>query len=171
MKQFYACLGLALAMMIGARGAAAHVTASPNEAVAGGYFTTEFTVPHGCGGAPTIAVRIKMPDGVADVKPQMKPGWEVHIVTRKLATPERDEHGNTVTETVDEVDWRGGKLPDTLYDSFGLLMKLPATPGVVLYFPTVQECEKGVNRWIEIPAAGQQWHDLKEPAPFVRLKP
>src|SRR5579872_299210 len=154
-----------------ASAATAHVTASPDTAKAGSYVVTSFTVPHGCAGAATLAVRIKMPEGVRDVKPQMKPGWKVEIVKRKLAATASDGHGNTVTEAVDEVDWRGGPLPDDLYDSFGLLMKLPDKPGTVLYFPVVQECEQGVHRWIEIPAAGQQWRDLQEPAPFVRLVP
>jgi periplasmic copper chaperone A len=35
----------------------------------------------------------------------------------------------------------------------------------------VQECETGVNRWIEIPADGKSAHDLKEPAPGVKLLP
>jgi periplasmic copper chaperone A len=151
--------------------AAAHVTASPDQAKAGSYFITSFTVPHGCAGASTVAVRIKLPDDVQDVKPQMKPGWTVEVVRRKLAQAVRDSHGNTITEAVDEVDWRGGPLPDSLYDSFGLLMKLPDRAGATLYFPTVQECQSGVHRWIEIPAAGQQWHDLQEPAPFVKLTP
>jgi periplasmic copper chaperone A len=152
-------------------GAMAHVTAAPDTAKSGSYGVTNFTVPHGCAGAATVAVRIKLPDGVGDVKPQQKPGWTVEIVTRKLAVASRDEHGNAVTEAVAEVDWRGGKLPDTLYDTFGLLMRLPDQPGATLYFPTVQECEQGVHRWIEIPAAGQQWHDLDQPAPFVKLTP
>jgi len=162
---------VALAAAGWAGAAVAHITASPDAAKAGSYATTSFTVPHGCAGAATIAVRIKVPDGVADVKPQMKPGWTVQVVKRKLAAPLHDEHGNTVTEVADEVAWRGGPLPDDLYDSFGILMKLPDQPGATLYFPTVQECEKGVHRWIEIPAAGQQWHDLEEPAPFVKLAP
>ena len=151
--------------------ASAHVTAAPNEAVAGSYFTTSFTVPHGCDGAATVAVRIKIPEGVSDVKPQMKPGWQTAVTMRKLEAPVKDAHGNVMTEVVDEVAWRGGPLPNAFYDSFGLLMKLPPTKGAMLYFPTVQECEKGVHRWIEVPAAGQQWRDLKEPAPFVRLVP
>ena len=162
---------VALAVLVVHGAASAHVTASPNEAAAGSYFTTSFTVPHGCDGAATIAVRIKIPAGVSDVKPQMKPGWQATISMRKLEAPVKDEHGNVVTEAVDEVDWRGGPLPNALYDSFGLLMKLPAAKGTTLYFPTVQECVTGVHRWIEIPAAGQQWHDLQEPAPFVRLTP
>jgi uncharacterized protein YcnI len=151
--------------------ASAHVTASPNEAAADSYFITSFTVPHGCDGSSTVAVRIKIPAGVTDVKPQMKPGWQASTVMRKLAEPMTDTHGNRITEVVDEVDWRGGPLPNAFYDSFGVMMKLPATKGATLYFPTVQDCEKGVHRWIEIPAAGQHWHDLKEPAPFVRLAP
>lgn len=154
-----------------AGGASAHITASPDEAKAGSYFMTSFTVPHGCAGAATVAVRIKLPDGVQNVKPQMKPGWKVEVVKRKLAAPEHDEHGNTVSDVANEIAWRGGPLPNDLYDSFGVLMKLPDKPGTTLYFPAVQECEKGVNRWIEIPAAGQHWDDLKEPAPFVRLTP
>ena len=39
------------------------------------------------------------------------------------------------------------------------------------YFPLVQECEKGVHRWIEIPAAGKSGHDLAEPAPALKLLP
>jgi uncharacterized protein YcnI len=151
--------------------ALAHVTMQPNQAVAGGYFQTTFNVPHGCDGSPTVAIRIKLPDGVLSVKPQMKPGWTVDIKTRKLEGELPKLHGKTITETVDEVSWRGGPLPDNLYDSFGLIMKLPDTAGKTLYFPVVQECEKGVNRWIEIPAAGQRPGDLHEPAPALRLTP
>jgi uncharacterized protein YcnI len=50
-------------------------------------------------------------------------------------------------------------------------MKLPDAAAKPLYFPVIQECETGVSRWIEIPAAGQSPHDLPSPAPVVRLKP
>jgi copper(I)-binding protein len=43
------------------------------------------------------------------------------------------------------------------------------TPGTTVYFPVTQECEKGAHRWVEIPAAGQDTHTLKSPAPGVRL--
>ncbi len=148
--------------------AVAHVTVQPANAVAGSYFEARFTVPHGCGGAATVALRIKIPEGVTSVKPQMKPGWEVAVKTRKLDPPITD-HGRTISETVDEVEWRGGKLPDNLYDTFGLVVKLPDLPGQTLYFPAVQECDRGLVRWIEIPAPGQARKDLREPAPAVSL--
>jgi uncharacterized protein YcnI len=150
--------------------AQAHVTAQPNEASADSYFATAFSVPRGCQGSPTVAVRVKIPDGVISVKPQMKAGWQVDIKMKKLDTPVAAGHGATISETVDEVTWRGGPLPDNLYDTFGLVMKLPNKPNTTIYFPAVQECQTGVNRWIGIPADNQKWGDLPQPAPFIRLK-
>jgi uncharacterized protein YcnI len=37
--------------------------------------------------------------------------------------------------------------------------------------PVVQECEKGIHRWIEIPAEGKSADDYKEPAPGIKLLP
>jgi uncharacterized protein YcnI len=168
-----ACAGMAFALAFALAGAdaRAHVTAQPNEGIAGAYVQTAFTVPHGCEGTATVAVRIKIPDGVIAVKPQFKPGWEIGISKRKLETPIDAGHGTMISDTVDEVTWRGGPLPDSMYDTFGLVMKLPDAADRTLYFPLVQECERGVHRWIGIPAAGQKWNDIREPAPFIRLKP
>ncbi len=159
------------AAVVSAAPALAHVSLQPSEAVAGNYFQTSLSVPHGCDGAATVAVRVKIPDGVLSVKPQLKPGWAVEIKTRKIEGEQPKLHGKAITETVDEVAWRGGPLPDNLYDTFGLVMKLPDAAGKTLYFPVVQECEKGVHRWIELPAAGRAADALKEPAPGLRLKP
>ena len=163
---------MASAILIGlAAPAFAHVTAHPYVAAAGSSFETAFIVSHGCDGSATVALRIRIPAGITTVKPQMKPGWVVSIKTRNLNPPHKTGQGRTVSKTVDEVDWRGGPLPDNLYDTFGLLMKLPDTPGKTLYFPVVQECRQGVRRWIEIPAHGQSRSDLREPAPFIKLAP
>ena len=160
---------IASVLLVAAGSAQAHVTANPNEAPADSYFRTALRVGHGCAGSPTTAVRVKIPDGVMAVKPQVKPGWTIEIKMRKLDKPVDAGHGRTVSEAVDEIAWRGGNLPDAYFDEFGLSMRLPAKAGQTLYFPLVQECEKGVHRWIEIPASGQKWDDLREPAPFIRL--
>jgi periplasmic copper chaperone A len=164
--------------------AMAHVTAQPNEGATGGTFRTAFNVPHGCEGSATVAARLKIPDGVIGVKPQLKPGWQITLKMRKVQPPmeagkptdashiQMDQHGTVASETVDEITWRGGPLPDNFFDTFPVAMTLPdAAAGTTLYFPFVQECQKGVQRWIAIPAAGQNWDDLREPAPFVRVKP
>lgn len=170
-KAVMAPLALLTIVGLAAVPAFAHITAHPDNGVADSFFETKFQVPHGCDGSPTVAVRVKIPDDVTTVKPQMKPGWNVSIKMHKLDKPNTGEGGQTITETVDEVDWRGGPLPDNLYDEFGLVMKLPPGAGKTIYFPVVQECQQGVHRWINIPAAGQKWNRIREPAPFVMLTP
>lgn len=162
---------VAAALAVAAGGTAhAHVTTNPNEAPSGAYFRTALRIGHGCEGSPTVAVRVKIPDGVTSVRPQMKPGWQITITMRKLDKPVDAGHGRMVSEVVDQVEWRGGPLPNEYFDEFGLAMKLPAAPaGETVYFPTVQECETGVHRWIEIPSGGRKWGDLDQPAPFVTL--
>ena len=150
--------------------AAAHVTVQSADAAADSYAQLTFTVPHGCDGSATKALRVKLPDGILSAKPQMKPGWQVQIKTRKLDVAVAGPHGKSVSEVVDEVDWRGGPLPDNLYDTFGLVVRLPDNVGQTLYFPAVQECEKGVARWIEIPTSSHSADKLHAPAPAVRLK-
>lgn len=150
--------------------ALAHVTVRPADAPADSYAHLTFTVPHGCNGSATTVLRIKLPEGILSAKPQMKPGWNVEIKSRKLEAPVQGPHGKTVTDVVDEVVWRGGPLPDNLYDTFGLVVRLPDKEGQSLYFPAEQECEQGVARWIEIPQAGQTSDKLRTPAPVVRLK-
>jgi uncharacterized protein YcnI len=149
--------------------ALAHVTANPDNGAAGKYFETAFRVSHGCEGSDTIAISIKLPKGMITAKPQFKPGWTVEIKKSKLDKSVPAGHGKMANEQIDEIIWRGGKLPDAQYDTFGILMKLPERAGETLWFPVTQSCEKGELNWIEIPTKDQQWHDLKYPAPFVKI--
>ena len=151
--------------------ASAHVTIAPAEGAAGAMVEGRFSVAHGCDAAATVAVRVRIPEGVSAVKPQMKAGWRVEVKKRKLAQPFKAEHGRVIAETVEEVDWIGGPLPDHLYDDFGIRMRLPDAGSRILYFPVVQECEKGVNRWIEIPTGEQRSGDLRAPAPAMTITP
>jgi uncharacterized protein YcnI len=160
----------AAAAIISCNAALAHVTVQPSDAPADSYAHLTFTVPHGCNGNATTALRIKLPEGILSAKPQMKTGWNVEIKSRKLEAPAQEPHGNAITDVVEEVAWRGGPLPDSLYDTFGLVVRLPDQAGKNLYFSAVQECEEGVERWIEIPQAGQVPDGLHKPAPVVRLK-
>lgn len=147
----------------------AHVTANPNTGAAGQYFETAFRVSHGCDGDPTIAVTVMFPKGIVSAKPQNKPGWLVSIKKNKLAKPVPAGHGKMAKEEFESITWSGGTLSDDLYDTFGVLMKLPQASGT-LWFPVVQKCQGGRNDWTQIPAEGQNWHDLKSPAPFIKLQ-
>jgi uncharacterized protein YcnI len=150
-------------------GAFAHVTLEQRQAEVGSSYRAVLQVPHGCDGSATTALRVRIPDGVIDVKPMPKPGWTLNLVTGKYAKPHNLFRAQ-VSEGVTEIDWSGGSLPDSYYDEFifHAVLASDLLPGQTLYFPVVQECEKGVHRWIEIPAEGSNY---PEPAPGLKLLP
>jgi uncharacterized protein YcnI len=154
--------------------AAAHVTLEKRQAPVGSYYKAVLVVPHGCAGSPTVKLRVQIPEGVIGIKPMPKPGWTLETVKGKYAA-EYEFHGGKISEGVKEVVWTSGKLADDNFDEFVFSSYL--TPGLkpdtMLYFPVVQECEQGVSRWIDIPAAGHSGsghgHDSKTPAPGLKL--
>jgi periplasmic copper chaperone A len=176
MLRFHARAALPAALLVTtlalhAPTATAHVTLETREYPAASTAKLVLKVPHGCEGAPTVSVRVRIPDTVLNVKPQPKAGWQLTTVKGKLATPITGEHGETITESVREVQWSGGRLEDGFYDEFVFRGQLPDQPGATIYFPVVQDCDKGVNRWIETPEAGKTRRDYKFPAPELRLLP
>jgi periplasmic copper chaperone A len=162
-------------VVVAVSSASAHVTLERRQAPVGSYYKAVFAVPHGCAGSPTVKVRVQVPEGVIGIKPMPKAGWTVETVKGKYAT-EYEFHGAKISEGIKEVVWTGGKLADDNYDEFVFSSYL--TPGLkpetMLYFPVVQECEKGVSRWIDIPtgggsSSGGHSHDSKTPAPGLKL--
>jgi uncharacterized protein YcnI len=164
-------IGAAVAAL--ATPAVAHVTLETQEARIGAPYKAVLRVPHGCEDAATIALRVRIPDGVIAVKPMPKPGWTLTTVTGKYEKTYTFLHNAKLSEGVVEITWSGGKLPDAWYDEFvfSTFLASDLEAGKTLYFPVVQECEKGVHRWIEIPAAGKTSADYPEPAPGLRLLP
>ena len=154
-----------------ASSASAHITLEIREATIGSFYKAVFVVPHGCAGSATVRIRVQIPEGVIGVKPMPKPGWNVEAIKGKYAA-DYDFHGAKLSEGVKEVVWSGGKLPDDNYDEFVISTFLTngLKANTTLYFPTLQECEQGVSRWIDIPAEGNP-HESKWPAPGVKLMP
>ena len=118
-------------------------------------------VPHGCEGSPTLRLRMRIPRAVASVRPQPKEGWSV---------------AQTGEGGAREVIWSGG-LPDkqTGEFSFTVTFEANAKAGDTIHFPVVQECAKGVSRWIDIKGAeapAEERHDESSaPAPAIKLLP
>jgi uncharacterized protein YcnI len=148
----------------------AHVTLESRQAPIGASYKAVLRVPHGCEGSATTAVRVRIPEGYIDVKPMPKPGWKLDVMRGKYGKPVTQRDAK-VSEGVTEVDWTGGNLPDAFYDEFVLTGYLgdDLAAGQTMYFPVVQECEKGVHRWIEIPAG--EGREPPEPAPGLKLVP
>lgn len=158
---------LVLALATGA--ASAHVTLETREAVAGSSYKAILRVPHGCGGSATLKFTVQIPEGYFSVKPMPHAGWTLSTVVGPYAKTYVN-HGTEVTQGVTEVSWSGGNLPDAYYDEFVLSGTLAGDlPAGMIYFPAVQECEQGFNRWIEIPVEGQP--SPAEPAPGLKIVP
>ena len=139
--------------------ASAHVTLEKSQTPIGAPYKAVLRVPHGCEGSATTALRIRVPDGMIAVKPMPKPGWKVETVIGKYQKSYDYFHGAKLSEGVVEISFTGGNLPDAYYDEF-------VFTGFI-----VGECEKGINRWIEIPADGKSSRDYPEPAPALKLLP
>jgi periplasmic copper chaperone A len=160
--------------LIVASPASAHVLLDQGgQAVIGGNYKAIFVVPHGCAGSATIRLRVQIPEGVIVTQTETKAGWTVDEAKGKYAA-EYDYRGAKVAEGVKEVAWSGGKAPDKTREEFVIdtFLTEGLKPDASLFFPVVQECEQGTSRWIEIPPDGAQHsHDLKRPAPGVKLLP
>ncbi len=147
--------------------ASAHVTVSPEEAPADGYAMLTFTVPHGCDGAATNRVQVKMPAQVTLATPGVVPGWKIKTVEGKLPRPSEMD-GEKVTEGVREVTWTGGPLPDGQLQQFPLSVAFAGKEGESAEFKVLQGCVNGSETaWIQsTPASGEE---PEHPAPTVAL--
>ncbi len=146
--------------------AAAHVTLEQPEAAVGAGYKAVLRVPHGCKGSATVKLRVRVPEGVIAVKPMPKPGWTLETVKGKYAKSYPFYHGAQLSEGVKEILWSGGRLPDDFYDEFVFtgFLTTDLQPGGTLHISVVQECEQGVERWIETTGPKDE-----KPAPALKL--
>lgn len=152
--------------------ASAHVTATPSSAAAGSSTVVTFSVGHGCEGSPTTKIEIQVPESVLSVTATRNPYYDVESTIEKLDDPVTDSHGNEVTERTATIAYTATTpLPDGQRDTFQLSFTVPDAEGEVLAFPTIQTCEEGETAWTEVPAAGQDAHELENPAPSFEILP
>ena len=162
------------ALSLSVAAASAHVEASADTTSAGGWAFVRFTLPHGCEGAGTTQLEIKLPDDYVFpyVTPFEATGWSVKKTTRKLDKPVKAEHGD-VTESADTIVFTrtGDALPDPVGAVMWVSIQWPAdAAGKDLHFPVAQTCEGGQStNWNEIPAKGESEDSLEHPAPMVSI--
>ncbi|KAI9176072.1 hypothetical protein H9P43_006437 [Blastocladiella emersonii ATCC 22665] len=160
---------LAALLALLATSASAHVTLNPPTVTRNSYAVSAVRVPHGCDGASTTGITVKIPDGVSSVKPQAVPGWTVTITTRPLNPPITSE-GKTINTTVDTVTWNNGPaIPDSQYADFGLQWKTPDAVTRIV-FPVTQVCEGGkTTAWDQVPKTDEEKKNSPRPAPGVSV--
>jgi periplasmic copper chaperone A len=172
LKATMAAVGLALVGI-----AQAHVVLEQPKAAGGSSYRASFRVGHGCAGAPTTGISVRIPDGVQGAKPMPKPGWTLATRTEKLAMP-YTSHGRRVEADVVEITWtavgKDNALPDAHYDEFVLRVGLPAKPGP-LWFKVIQTCDDNGrtsrNEWTQVPAEGTSTRGMASPAALLVVEP
>ena len=148
-------------------GAQAHIIFDRPDAEVGKSYRAALRVTHGCKGSATTRVSVTLPAGFIGAKPQPKPGWNVETTRGAYDRPYAFYHG-ALTEGVKTITWSGSSLPDDFTDEFIFtgLVDPSFQAGASLYFPVVQTCEAGEQRWTEIPTSAMAVPEF----PAVRLK-
>ena len=133
-----AALGLVVVAQAGA-----HAEIKPESVPAGSVSTFTLSV-EGEKNAPTVKVAMRLPSGMANLKPAEVGGWQVNL------------GGRVIT-------WTGGRIAQGKTGEFPIKGQFPRTPGKTLKFPVVQTYGNGtIVRWIGAPSS-------ETPAPRIEL--
>jgi periplasmic copper chaperone A len=159
----------ALAIVLTAPLADAHVTVNPGEAPKGGFAALAFRVPNERDNAGTTTLEVNFPEDhpIANVSVRPKQGWTYQVETRQLDEP-IDNHGEALTEVVSKVTWTGAVIQPGEFDEFEVsLGPLPDDTDQIL-FPSLQTYQGGeVVRWIDEPLPDGE--EPEHPAPLLTL--
>lgn len=150
--------------------ALAHTSFVTPSATAETTIVAALQVPHGCDGKATTELRIKLPEGFIDAKPQPKAGWAIEIIRGDYARSYQN-YGETLASGPLEIRWKAGVLPDEFYDTFSIQGKVTGiAPGGSLAFPVTQICGSDAKVvWDEMAPPGVNPHTLKHPAPMIAV--
>lgn len=145
-----ASLALAvLAALVVPAVAAAHVEVEPAEMPAGKPAKLKFSVGHGCDGAATTSLTVRVPKSVGKFKAQPTNGWKVSTSSGQMK-------------------WTGGPLPDPDLQEYPFTATFYGKKDSRVPFKLIQGCEGGVETaWIQVVPAGAP--EPETPAPTVTL--
>jgi periplasmic copper chaperone A len=161
-----AALSATLLTLVVAAPVLGHVSVPDGSAIPSGSTSIiHFRVPHGCDGAATDTIELKLPDGIVSAKPEYIPGWTVEV--EMVESTPYDEFGTTRTERVGVIRWSGGDLPDYAYYDFGVRATFLLDPGTTVGIPVVQRCGDAEVAWIEPVMEGQP--EPEHPTPEVTI--
>jgi uncharacterized protein YcnI len=134
--------------------AQAHISLHPNTIPAEAFATLDVRVPGEQEGAHVTKVDTLFPPGFTGVGYENVPGWTVHVIETKLATPIKED-GETIGTEVSQIVWTWtgplGRVDNGQFIQFPLSLAIPAhATGKALEFRTVQTYSNGqVVHWID----------------------
>lgn len=162
----------AVAALVAATPALAHVTAQPGEAKKGGYAVITFRVPNESDTAGTVGLTVTLPTDrpLTSVRTTPVAGWTA--TTKKVTlNPPLQSHGRTITETVGSITWTaapGNRIGPGQYLDFPVSVGPLPTDVDSISLPAGQTYDDGkVVDWNQPAAAGGA--EPEHPAPTVKL--
>lgn len=160
---------MATAMLSFAVPALAHITITPDSALAGAAAVLTLHVPNEEAHASTTKVDVRIPTShpIAQLLVEPVPGWSVSVKTITLSKPITTDDG-TFSQAVAEVIWSGGRIRPGQFQDFTISADPLPTGVSKLAFKSLQTYSNGdIVRWIDLPQPGQPAPD--HPAPTITL--
>jgi uncharacterized protein YcnI len=161
--------GVALAILLAAVPAGAHVTVKPDVAKKGSFSVFSFSVPNESETASTVKLEVTFPTDhpIPFVSVQPVPGWTWSAEETTLAKPVKTDDG-TISNAVSKLTWSGGAIAPGEFQLFTVSAGPLPTNTKSLTFKVVQTYSDGtVSRWIEDTPKGGP--DPEFPAPVLKL--
>jgi uncharacterized protein len=162
----------AIALVVVALPAAAHVTIQPGTAAKGGFATVAFQVPNESDTASTVKLEVQFPpdEPIPFVSVEAVAGWTPEI-KKKTLDPPIESHGEQITEAVESITWTaasGGGIGPGEFQRFPVSMGTLPEDVDELVFPAIQTYDNGdVSEWIQdTPDTGEE---PESPAPVLTL--
>jgi uncharacterized protein YcnI len=161
----------AVAAVLGATAASAHVHVDGEDATRGGYGVLTFRVPTESATASTTEVTVTMPSRTPIASASVEPvaGWTATVTTARLAKPIETDDG-ALTTYVSRVRWKADSAASAIRPGEFRRFSVSAGPlpdVAELAFPTAQTYSDGtVVRWNET-ATGSA--EPEHPAPVLAL--
>lgn len=116
----------------------AHVVVTPAKADVGTYVTFNVSVPNEKDVAVT-ALKLTIPDGVKSVTPTSKGGWTISTL----------KNGDTVTE----IDWTDGTIPNGQRQDFTFSAQAPAKAGDIHWKAYESYADGTIVKWDRTPTS------------------
>jgi uncharacterized protein len=164
----------AVAVVVTALPASAHVTVSPSTATAGSSVQLSFNVPTESDTASTTKLAVQFPTDapIASVEVQPKAGWTYAVTTGAPSHPVTTDDGDKIDQVVNQITWTAapgsaGIKPgefDTFVVSAG---PLPADVSSVSFKALQTYSDGSVVPWIDITQPGKP--EPAHPAPTLAL--
>lgn len=163
----------AVAAVVAATPALAHVTAQPGNASKGGYTVVSFRVPNESDTAGTVALKVTLPTDhpLTSVRTTPIAGWTA-TTTQVTLNPPVQSGGRTITQAVGTITWTaapGNRIGPGQYLDFPVSVgPLPSDVDSIM-LPASQTYDDGkVVDWNQ-PAAAAGAAEPEHPAPVVKL--